>query len=180
MFLKCIQPIDDKAFIIFDRISSRSQHDTDRCIIFKFQLYLIQPAVNTSLENIDNIRLHPRKYNLSFRIAKTSIIFKYFRTILCQHQSDEKNSDKIPAFSFHGCHRWLIDIFFTESCYFRCVEWTWRESSHTAGVQSLITVFCPFMVLSRSHRNHMGSITEAKYRNFPAGHKLFDNHTISG
>ena len=55
----------------------------------RYELYLIELAIDTGFHHINDIVLHTWKYNLCLWIAKSRIVLQHTRTIWCQHQTTE-------------------------------------------------------------------------------------------
>ena len=146
-----LKSVHRNTFFIFHRISVTCKDYTYCRIILKLKIYLIQSSVYTGFHHFDDIVLHTRKNNLRFRIAKTGIIFQNLRTIRCKHKTKENDSLKWASFCSHCVHCRLIYIFPAEFIYLFCVERTRGESSHSARIQSLITVLSAFMILCGCH-----------------------------
>ena len=125
VFIKFLQSCDWQAFVIFYRISVTCKHDTHCCIVFELKVDLIQCSINAGFHDFNNIILHSWKYDLSLRISKSGIILQYFRSVWCQHESEENNSFEWAAFCFHGIDCCLIYIFVAEIFNFLCIKWTW-------------------------------------------------------
>ena len=178
--LEILKACNLEAFLISHRISVRSKNNTYRCFIFKFQLQCVQFSIHTCFHNINDIILHSWKNHLSLRVTETGIVFKNLRSVRCQHETEEDNTCKWSSLRSHGIHRRLIDIFFTELIHFPGIERTWREITHTSGIQTLVTVFGALMVLCRIHNLNGFSVNEAENRYFPSRHELFDNHGVPG
>ena len=111
----------------------------------------VQEFINEFFPITDDLIDGQRKNNLRFRIAKTGIIFQNLRTIRCKHKTKENDSLKWASFCSHCVHCRLIYIFPAEFIYLFCVERTRGESSHSARIQSLITVLSAFMILCGCH-----------------------------
>ena len=94
----------------------------------------VQEFINEFFPVTEDMTDGQRKNNLRFRIAKTGIVFQHFRSLCRQHQSKENNSCKRTTLCCHCIYRCLINIFLTELIHFICVEWAWRESTHTSGI----------------------------------------------
>ena len=180
VLLELFQSCDWEAFLVTYRISFGCEYDTDCCIVFKLKINLIQCSVDTCFHNFKNIILHTRKYNLSFRISKTSVVFKNLRSVFCQHQSEEDNTLERTSFCCHCVYRCLINIFLTEFFYFFCIERAWRKCSHTACIKSCISVSGTLMILRTCHCLDCLSINKRKYGNLAACHKFLNDHLISG
>ena len=93
---------------------------------------------------------------------------------------EENNSGKWSSLRSHSIYSWLINILLTEFIYFFCIERTWREISHTAGIQSLISILGTFVILCGRHDADGLSVHIGQNRYFTSGHKFFDYHRISG
>ena len=179
-FFECIQSFDREAFLIRYRIPVRCQNDAHGCVVFEFQIDLIQRSVNTCLKHIDDIGLHSRKNNLCLRITETGIVLKYLRTVCGQHQTEENDSLELSSLCCHRIYRCLIDMCLTECIHFFRIERAWREGSHTTGIQSLISVFGTFVILCGSHRFDGFSVHISQNRYLTTGHELFNYHRIAG
>ena len=60
-----------------------------------------------------------------------------------------------------------------------CEEGTWREGSHTAGVQARITVARPLVILGRRHQLVVSAVTEGQGGDLPSGHEFLNDKLIA-
>ena len=178
--LELFKSADWESFLIGNRISVRCKYNTDSCIVLKLQINRVKFSIDTCFHDINDIIFHTWKNDLCLRISKTGIVLKNLWSFPCQHQSEENNSGKWSSLRSHSIYSWLINILLTEFIYFFCIERTWREISHTAGIQSLISILGTFVILCGRHDADGLSVHIGQNRYFTSGHKFFDYHRISG
>ena len=180
MLFERLESADRESFFVGNRITVRSQYDADTRIICKLQVDLVESSVDAGFKYINNVCLHTRKHNLCLRIAEAGIVLEHLRSVRCQHQSEEDNSLKRSSLGCHRIYGRLIDIFFTELIHFFGIERTRGEVAHTAGVQAGVAVSCSLVVLCGTHRLDRLSIHKGENGNLTSGHKLLDDHLVSG
>ena len=152
MLLKHFQPCDLISFFIAHRVSVGCKHNANCGIVLKLQIHLIQCSVNACFHHFNNIIFHSRQDNLRFRISETCIIFQHFRSVRSQHQSEEDHAFELASLCCHRVNGCLINMLFTKCFHFFCIERTRRKCSHSACIQSGISVARTLVILCGRHR----------------------------
>ena len=152
MLLKFIQTFDRESLLILHRISLGCKHYAHSRVILKLKVELVQGAIDTCLDHIDDIILHARKHYLRLRIAEPGIVFQHLRSVCREHQSKEDHAFERTSFCCHSVHGRLIDIPVTELLYLFCIERTGGECSHSSRIQTCISVPGTLVVLGARHR----------------------------
>ena len=150
-FVKFLKSGNFKSFLIRFRIAFGSQYHTYRGVIFKLQIHLIQCSVNTCVYHIHNVIFHTAKHYLCLRISEACVKFQHSGTVGSKHQAKENYTFKFPAFCRHSIHRSLINVLSTELIHLFRIERTGRKGTHSTGIQALITVLGPLVILCGSH-----------------------------
>ena len=148
------------------RVATTCHNYASCCVIFPLNINLIKSTVYTSLKNFHKVSFKSRKYNLSFRVSKTCIVFNNFHTLWSKHKSKENNALESSTFFIKSINCWLINCLHTFFGKFLCVYSTRRESTHTTCIKTFVIIISSLMVLSRYHRNNSLTIAERKYRHF--------------
>mgnify|MGYP001704768214 CR=1 FL=1 len=159
--LEMFKTMDWESFFVFYRITIGCQYHADCRIVLKLQINLVKGAIHACLKDIHDIIFHTWENYLRLRITESGIVFQYLRSLWCQHQSKENHSFELSALSCHGIHSLLINIFFTEFVHFIRIERAWRKCSHTAGIESLVSIHGALVILGRSHDPDILSIHKA-------------------
>ena len=178
--LKILKTVDRDLLLIFHRISITCKNHTYCGIILEFQIDLIQGSVNACLHNLEDIILHTRKNNLCLRISESGIVLQNLRSVCSEHQAKENDSLKGSSLCCHCIHSRLIYIFSAEFIYLVCIERAWGKCSHSAFIQTLVTILCTLVILCGCHGTDSLSIYKRKYRNLTSCHEFLDDHGISG
>ena len=120
--------------------------------------------------NCKEVAVQKRQYNLGFRVAETAVIFDDLRSVFCNHQTKVKASAESSSLFVHGFHSRQEDFFHAAVVRIR------RNGSHTAGIQSLISVQSSLVIHGGYHRNQCLSVCKRKDRNLWTSQKFFDNY----
>ena len=161
------------------RVPGRGQHHADRRVVLKIQLYLIQSAVHARLKHVHNIVLHPRQYHLGLRVAEPGVVLQHLWPVCGQHKSKENNPLELPPLRRHGVHCWLVNVLPAEPIHLGRIERAGRKRPHAAGIQPLVAVLSPLVVLGGGHDADGLTVHKRQHGHFPAGHKLLHHDPVT-
>ena len=179
VIFEILQPADRVSLLIGYRIAVARENDRDAGIIHELQIDLIQCAVDAGLKDIHDIIFHSWQNDLCLRITEARIVLQNLRSVLRQHQTEEDHALERTSFCLHGIYCRLEDILLAKIIDLFCIERRRREIAHAARVQALISVFCPLMVLRRSHGLHNIAVNKGENGHLAASHKLLDHELVA-
>ena len=109
-------------------------------------IHLVELVVINSLENLIEVGVEHGKDYLCLGVAEAAVILYYLGSLGSYHKSEVETALESSALCVHSVHGREEYLLHALLCDLFCVVRIRRDSSHSAGVESLVAVESAFVV----------------------------------